>query len=132
VGCPHERRSNTSVLLRRRRQIGIQAWDAITFTTEGELLIDGVIVEVDRPRKLVHTFKELWNDEGKDDWPSRVTYEIEQLGDVCKLTVVHDDFDSETATYKAVKDGWNPILSGLKTLLETGTPLNIPMREQVS
>ena len=48
-----------------------------------------------------------------------------QNGDVCKLTLLHDDFDSETATYRSVRFGWNPVLSGLKTLLETGNPLEL-------
>jgi hypothetical protein len=59
------------------------------------------------------------------DRPSRVTWEIERRGDTCKLTLIHDDFDGETATYKSVGPGWNPVLSGLKTLLETGKPLVI-------
>jgi activator of Hsp90 ATPase-like protein len=54
-----------------------------------------------------------------------VTWEIEPRGGTCKLTLVHDDFDGETATYKSVGTGWNPVLSGLKTLLETGKPLVI-------
>jgi hypothetical protein len=49
------------------------------------------------------------------------------MGDVCKLVLTHDDFDGETVTYKSVGSGWNPVLSGLKTLLETGEPLAIPM-----
>jgi hypothetical protein len=62
-----------------------------------------------------------------------VTWEIEPLGDVCKLTLVHDDFDGETATFKSVGSGWNPILSGLKTLLETGKALVIgPTSERAS
>jgi hypothetical protein len=56
---------------------------------------------------------------------SRVTWLIEQRGEACKLTLTHDDFDGETATYKSVGTGWNPVLSGLKTLLETGRPLAI-------
>jgi hypothetical protein len=54
-----------------------------------------------------------------------VTWEIEPRGEVCKLTLVHDDFDGITETYRQVGRGWNPVLSGLKTLLETGKPLVI-------
>ena len=46
-------------------------------------------------------------------------------GEVCLLTLTHDDFDGETKTYQSVRLGWNPVLSGLKTLLETGKPLVI-------
>ena len=82
------------------------------------------MVELDRPRRLVHTFQADWGDSA-DERPSRVTWEIEPAGDVVKLTLTHDDFDGETATYRSVDRGWNPILSGLKTLLETGEPLVI-------
>ena len=39
--------------------------------------------------------------------------------------MIHDDFDGETKTYHEVEYGWSHILSGLKTLLETGEPLHI-------
>ena len=61
--------------------------------------------------------------EGRHDRPSRVTWEIAPRGDVCQLTVTHDDFDGETRTFVNVRLGWNPVLSGLKTLLETGQAL---------
>ncbi len=58
------------------------------------------------------------------DAPTRVTYEIHQQGDCCRLTLTHDEFEGETNTYKNTSGGWPGILSGLKTLLETGQPLN--------
>ena len=47
------------------------------------------------------------------------------MGSACRLRMIHDGFDAETATYREVAGGWSPILSGLKTLLETGEPLEI-------
>jgi uncharacterized protein YndB with AHSA1/START domain len=90
-------------------------------------MLEGVVVEIDPPRRLVTTFAAKFSRDGdvSHDRPSRVTWEIEPRGEVCKLTLVHDDFDHETATYKSVGNGWNPVLSGLKTLLETGKPLVI-------
>jgi uncharacterized protein YndB with AHSA1/START domain len=93
----------------------------------GRTMLANKILEIDPPRKLVHTFSSQVEDDQKKDRPSRVTWLIEPMGDVVKLTVTHDDFDGETATFKSVKSGWGPVLSGLKTLLETGRPLNIPM-----
>jgi hypothetical protein len=61
-----------------------------------------------------------------------VTWEIQALGEVCKLTLTHDDFDGITETYRQVGSGWNPVLSGLKTLLETGRPLAIPRPAEAS
>jgi uncharacterized protein YndB with AHSA1/START domain/DNA-binding transcriptional ArsR family regulator len=91
----------------------------------GETALDGEIVEVVPNKRLVATFVQAHNPAAKGDRASRVTWEIEPRGEVCKLTLTHDDFDGETATYKSVGPGWNPILSGLKTLLETGKPLVI-------
>ena len=92
---------------------------------DGTVWLEGKIVEIDPPRRLVQTFSCPAKPETKVDRASRVTWTIEPKGKVCKLTLVHDDFDRETATFHSVRDGWNPVLSGLKTLLETGTPLQI-------
>lgn len=88
------------------------------------VMLDGTIVEIDPPHKLVTTFAAHWEPDFKGDRPSRVTYEITPIGGMCKLTLIHDDFDGETATFKAVAGGWSMILSGLKTLIETGKPLS--------
>jgi uncharacterized protein YndB with AHSA1/START domain len=91
---------------------------------DGTVLWDGDILEC-RPRhKLVTTFRANWQPDFAGDRPSTCTYEItEAMPGVAKLTVVHEDFDGETATYKSVAQGWMAILSGLKTLLETGKPM---------
>lgn len=94
---------------------------------KGEIALDGEVLEVVPNKRLVVTFAQKHNVAAKDDRPSRVTWEIEQRGETCKLTLVHDDFDGETATYKSTGPGWNPVLSGLKTLLETGKPLVIEL-----
>jgi uncharacterized protein YndB with AHSA1/START domain len=84
----------------------------------------GENLEVERPRRLVQSFNALWSDEVKAQGPSRVTWEIEQVEDSCRLTVVHDQLpvDANPELY----GGWPMILSGLKTLLETGEPLTTP------
>ena len=86
----------------------------------GEVNLDGEIVEIEPPKKLVTTFKALWAEAGAET--TRVMYEIEQLGETCKLTLTH--FDAEKAR-AGVESGWPLILAGLKTLLETGKPLNV-------
>jgi uncharacterized protein YndB with AHSA1/START domain/DNA-binding transcriptional ArsR family regulator len=104
-------------------------FDYIAPGGEGVAGIKGEIVEMTPPKRLVTTFQGFWDPAMQADAPSRVTYEIEQLGAVCKLTVIHDEFAGETATYHGVGGGWPGILSGLKTLLETGQPLGYdPMR----
>jgi uncharacterized protein YndB with AHSA1/START domain len=84
------------------------------------------VLEVEPPRRLVTTWSFRRNPELREDPPSRVTWEIEPHGDTCKLTLVHDDFTTETATFKSVGSGWPLVLSSLKSLLETGEPLVIP------
>ena len=89
-----------------------------------EPAIIGEVVAADRPHRLECTFDARWDDEVAPDAPTRIVWELEPAGDgVTRLTVVHDGFPSETATYRQVGGGMPFILSGLKTLLETGEPL---------
>ena len=81
-------------------------------------------MEVDPPRRLVQTFTALWSEEAKAEGPSRVTYEIEPVGDSCRLTVVHDEL--REGANGELFGGWPMILSGLKTFLETGESLTTP------
>ena len=79
---------------------------------------------VEPPRLLVQSFNALWSDEVKAQGTTRVTWEIEPVGDSCRLTVVHDQLP-ESANAE-LYGGWPMILSGLKTLLETGEMLTTP------
>jgi len=90
----------------------------------GITIAEGENLEVDPPRRLVQSFNALWADEVKAEGTSRVTWEIEPVGDSCRLTVVHSDLreDGNDQIY----GGWPQILSGLKTLLETGETLTTP------
>jgi uncharacterized protein YndB with AHSA1/START domain len=97
-----------------------------------EIAVDGEVVEVDPPRKLVQTFRMLMDPAMAAEGFTRLTYEIaERSGGVCTLTVIHDvtgapglaalmrgDYESMGAG-----GGWAWVLSGLKTLLETGKEL---------
>jgi uncharacterized protein YndB with AHSA1/START domain len=86
--------------------------------------VDGEVLEADPPRLLRHTWRALYDEETAAEQPSRVTWEIEpQDGGVTKLTVVHDQLEASPKTALNVAGGWMYILSGLKTLLETGEPL---------
>jgi DNA-binding transcriptional ArsR family regulator/uncharacterized protein YndB with AHSA1/START domain len=96
----------------------------LVYRIQGEPAIVGEVIESSPPERLVCTFDARWDDEVRDDPPSRVTWTLEEAGPgVSKLTVVHDGFDSETATFVQIAGGMPYILSGLKTLLETGEPL---------
>jgi uncharacterized protein YndB with AHSA1/START domain len=105
----------------------------VYLTADGNSMVDGEVIEADPPRRLVHTWRMLYDPALAADAPSRITWEIEPAdGGVTKLTVTHDGFDGETPTFKEVAGGWSFVLSGLKTLLETGEPLAQPATERAS
>jgi uncharacterized protein YndB with AHSA1/START domain/DNA-binding transcriptional ArsR family regulator len=87
-------------------------------------LSEGENLEVDPPRRLVQSFNALWSDDVKAEGTSRVTWEIEPIGDSCPLTVTHDQLREDANA--EIYGGWPQILSGLKTLLETGELLTTP------
>lgn len=87
---------------------------------DGEINIDGEVLEVVPNKRLLTTFKGLWAPEGQ---PTRMLFEIVQMGEVCKLIMTHFDYAKSMA---GVEDGWPLIAAGLKTLLETGRPLDVP------
>jgi uncharacterized protein YndB with AHSA1/START domain len=88
------------------------------------LLGEGEVLEVDPPRRLVHTMVALWNDEVREEGASRVTWEIEPVADSCRLTVLHDQL--RPGANDQLFGGWPMILSGLKTWLECGELLTTP------
>jgi uncharacterized protein YndB with AHSA1/START domain len=91
---------------------------------DGELWGDDVVLECDPPRLLSHTWRSLWDPAAAEEPSSRVTWRVEeQDGGVTKLTVVHDRLEQSPATARGVSGGWAFIISGLKSVLETGDPL---------
>jgi len=87
-------------------------------------LLEGENLEVEPPRRLVQSFCALWGEDARAEGTSRVTWEIEQVEDSCRLTVVHDELREGASP--ELYGGWPMILSGLKTLLETGESLTTP------
>jgi DNA-binding transcriptional ArsR family regulator/uncharacterized protein YndB with AHSA1/START domain len=88
------------------------------------LLGRGSILEVDPPRRLVQTMIALWSEDVESEGESRITWEIEPIGDSCRLTVIHDQM--REGAHPEIYGGWPMILSGLKTWLETGAVLTTP------
>jgi uncharacterized protein YndB with AHSA1/START domain len=92
---------------------------------EDAVLAEGETIEFDPPRRLVHSWQALYDPELAAEDASRVTWEIEpQDGGYCSLTVVHDHLEGAPKTAENVAGGWMFILSGLKTLVETGEGLS--------
>jgi uncharacterized protein YndB with AHSA1/START domain len=92
---------------------------------DGSIWGDEPMYEFDPPRRMVHGWRSLYSPDLASEEPSRVTWEIEpQEGDYSLLTVTHDRLDGAPKTAESVAGaGWMIVLSGLKTLLETGEPL---------
>jgi uncharacterized protein YndB with AHSA1/START domain/DNA-binding transcriptional ArsR family regulator len=90
----------------------------------GGLLGEGENLEVDPPRRLVQSMVALWSDDVKSEGTSRITWEIEPVGDSCRLTVTHDQL--REGANNELYGGWPMILSGLKTWLESGELLTTP------
>ena len=116
-----------AVHLRRPRRLGLDAGIPLRGRLRAPapgLICEGENLEVDPPRRLVQSFNALWSDDVKSEGTSRVTWEIEPVGDSCRLTVTHDQL--REGANDELYGGWPMILSGLKTLLETGESLTTP------
>jgi uncharacterized protein YndB with AHSA1/START domain len=121
----------TSEEMRRRYSFGVGTVSDWSEGSKYRAAVPGVVeiasgenLEVDPPRRLVQSFNALWSDEVKAEGTSRVTWEIEPVGTSCRLRVTHDQL-GESANNELF-GGWPMILSGLKTLLETGADLDTP------
>ena len=95
----------------------------VTFHREGKLILSGKVIEHDAPRRLSYTFTSHHEPHNGTEKPSRVVMDLEQQKDQVKLTVTHDGFAARSTVLKSIREGWPPLLSSLKTLLETGEPL---------
>ena len=98
-------------------------YEGVTPMAPGPIL-EGENLEVDAPRRLVQSFRALWSEDVTRAGTSRVTWEIEPVADSCRLTVIHDELPADANP--ELYGGWPMILSGLKTLLETGETLTTP------
>jgi len=121
----------TSEEMRARYSFGVGTASKWTQGSEYKSGVPGVIdiasgenLEVDPPRRLVQSFNALWSDQVKSEGTSRVTWEIEPVGTSCRLRVTHDQLGDDANN--ELFGGWPMILSGLKTLLETGEDLDTP------
>jgi uncharacterized protein YndB with AHSA1/START domain len=121
----------TNSELRAKYSFGVQTDSDWTTGSSYKSSVPGVIdiaegenIEVDPPRRLVQSFHALWSDEVNGAGTSRVTWEIEPVGSSCRLRVTHDQLGADANS--ELYGGWPMILSGLKTLLETGDLLDTP------
>jgi uncharacterized protein YndB with AHSA1/START domain len=89
---------------------------------EGVVHLVGKVIESSPPRRLVLTWA-FPADEGREENHTRVTFEIEPVRGVARLTVTHDRLEPGSEMLQGITDGWLKVLSSLKSLMETGRPL---------
>jgi uncharacterized protein YndB with AHSA1/START domain len=87
----------------------------------------GEILEAARPRRLSYTFRHILNEVARNERPSRVTFVLEPHGKLVKLTLTHEDFAEDSVVIDGISKGWPAIMSSLKSLLESGEALVIPL-----
>ena len=92
-------------------------------TPDGRVADSGEVIEIEPQRRLVVTWRHQLAPELLAEGDSRLTYELEPRGDAVKLTVIHEMDQPDSKLIGAISTGWPPILSSLKSLLETGESL---------
>lgn len=96
----------------------------------GGTAVEGKILAADKPKLLSYTWRALYDEDMAAESYSRVTFKIEAMQDVCRLRIVHGDFDAGSKTFAQISNqGWSAIICSLKSLLETGEPLMLAGNE---
>jgi uncharacterized protein YndB with AHSA1/START domain len=90
---------------------------------DGRVADSGQVLEIEPPRRLVLSWRNEFKPETREEGYSRCTFELEQQGSSVKLTIVHEIDRPDSKLIQAVSNGWPLVLSSLKSLLETGEPL---------
>ena len=102
-------------------------------TRMGLVAADGEVLEIDPPRRVLMTFHARWSPEIDAEGPVRMSWEIEPAGEgVSKLTVVTSGVVQDGVVQREFGDGIVHIVSGLKTLVETGGPMSVDEPEGVA
>jgi uncharacterized protein YndB with AHSA1/START domain len=100
---------------------------SLALVMDGTTTDVGEILEADRPRRLTYTFKHVLREELRAEPATKVVFTIEPHGDLVKLTLTHEGFVEGSKLLDGISKGWPAILSNLKSLLESGEPLAIPL-----
>jgi uncharacterized protein YndB with AHSA1/START domain len=90
---------------------------------DGRIADAGEVLEIDPPRRLVLKWRNEFRPELKAEGYSRCVYDLEEGGGMMRLTITHSIEKDNAKLIEAVAGGWPRILSSLKSLLETGTPM---------
>ena len=97
----------------------------MTMEKGGQLMNECTILESNPPKKLSFSWLSVFDPDMKKELPSQVTYLIEHLGEMVKFTVIHEGFAEGSKTLPGISSGWPMVLASLKSILETGQPLDL-------
>ncbi len=98
-------------------------WEHRKAGPSGEVMLTGKVLEIKPPRRLVLSWAAL-EDAADRSRHTRVTFDLEPIGKMLRLTVTHDELEAGSAMHKSISEGWPRVLSSLKSFLETGRPLD--------
>jgi len=97
-------------------------WEHRSADDKAVLRLVGKVIESVPPRRLVITWA-FPADERREEKHTRVTFEIEPVAGVVRLTVTHDRLEPASEMLEGITEGWPKVLSSLKSMLESGRPL---------
>jgi len=107
--------------------VNYSTWQAgARWTSEsetGELYLDGEIVAVDRPRRMVHTMRFLQDADALAEPPSLVEISIEAVDGGSRLRLINTNLGPQALQNVTSKGGWAHILGALKSVMESGEPV---------
>jgi uncharacterized protein YndB with AHSA1/START domain len=92
--------------------------------SDGLVTDAGEVLEIDPPKHLVLKWRNEFMPDLKAEGYTRCAFDVSEKGGIVELKITHEMERDNAKTIAAVSRGWPKILSGLKTLLETGTPLD--------
>jgi uncharacterized protein YndB with AHSA1/START domain len=99
-------------------------WQHIRADDQRTVQLVGQVVEVLPPTRLVITWANASQASDPESY-SRVTFEVEEYDNMVRLTVTHDDLIAGSGMENGIRKGWPIVLSSLKSLLETGTGIDV-------
>lgn len=100
---------------------------SFALVTNGTTTDVGEILEADRPRRLAYTFRHVLKEDLRGEPATKVVFNLEPHGELVKLTLTHEGFAEGSKLLDGISKGWPAIISNLKSLLESGEPLAIPL-----
>jgi uncharacterized protein YndB with AHSA1/START domain len=95
------------------------------YDRDGDIAVEGKVIEINRPHLLVISWHVLYDEIGRGEAPSRVTFQIDQIGAYSRLRVIHDRFPDNSIVYAGICKGWPEILTSLKLLLESDLNVSV-------